>query len=258
VAALLGFDMSLGDLDQVFSVEYSAGDTVGSVRTLRGKAGGPFEGKVLWETCVATGSGHTYALDAGKFGTPEYALPVEIEGYQGTFSVEQVGKKCLLLWCAHYTTSDPDVMNEMLNAMIPGLLLSIAQRAADVCLLNTLTDAPPNSFPRTLAGITKGWVSAALGAPVVSFGLKVCEEGQLGLTVLILDIVYEDPASAAAGSRPSTVCVKMATEGPDMRALSTSWACHSKELNVYLNMTDKIPMAMPKVSLKPPPSPPPA
>ena len=54
--------------------------------------------------------------------------------------------------------------------------------------------------------------------------------------------------STRAGDR-KRACIgdcKCACIGDDIRALNTSWATNSKEINCYLNLRDEIPMAMPK------------
>eukprot|EP01051_Picozoa_sp_SAG22_P026727 SAG22_NODE_8582_length_643_cov_1.466912_1_plen_134_part_10 len=73
---------------------------------------------------------------------------------------------------------------------------------AGKCILNKLTDSPPSAFPDSLKDIEEGrtWLSAALGAPVASYSLHPCDEGQLGLTVLVNDIVYDPPAPSEPGS----------------------------------------------------------
>ena len=80
--------------------------------------------------------------------------------------------------------------------------------ANDVCLLNTLTETPPSTFPHSLAEITSEWLTEALGATVKSMDLNPSDEGQLGLTVIVNNIVY-DSAEEAQASRPSSVAIKI-------------------------------------------------
>eukprot|EP01047_Picozoa_sp_COSAG01_P064702 COSAG01_NODE_8611_length_2720_cov_1.495612_3_plen_175_part_00 len=148
--------------------------------------------------------------------------------------------------------------------------------------MNKLTGSSTNSFPHTLADVTADWLvsssrprppcaphhsvlyapgtcatltgagrvgacgraaqTSALGSPVESFDTHVCEEGQLGFTLLILNIKYTKPAE----EKPSSVCLKCACIGDDMRGLTTAWGTNSKEINCYLNLRDDIPMTMPK------------
>lgn len=164
------------------------------------------------------------------------------------------------------------------------LRLTHAQHRAttgDTCLMNVFTETPPSTYPKTLEEITKEWLvsadctsrltslsssslpllaadqqrapqSEALGSEVTSFTLKPCDEGQLGMTVLVLDIQYKEGGAdegepgSTRSARPSTVCLKGAHNGDDMRAMATSWGCHSKEINAYLNQRDEIPVTIPK------------
>ena len=65
VAPLIAFDTLIGNgpLAAIVACEVTAGDEIGSVRHITGIAGGPFEGKVLSETCLDNVNGHsTYLL----------------------------------------------------------------------------------------------------------------------------------------------------------------------------------------------------
>ena len=131
VVPLIGFDtvIEAGPLASIVTCEYTDGDSIGSVRHITGVPGGPFDGKILSETCLDNVNGHTYALNLGEWGSATYAMPVEVGGYVGTFSAEEVdASTCVLVWCAHYQSSDPALIKGMLEEMIGGSLAAIAEQ----------------------------------------------------------------------------------------------------------------------------------
>jgi hypothetical protein len=73
----------------------------------------------------------------------------------------------------------------------------------DTCILNKFTNSPPSNFPHTFAEMTKEWFELALDANISSLELSPCEEGQLGLTVVVHSIVYDPPRP----DRPASVAV---------------------------------------------------
>ena len=132
VVPLIGFDTLIegGPLAAIVTCEYTAGASVGSVRHITGVAGGPFDGKVLSEECLDNVNGHTYSLDLGEWGSATYAMPVEVDGYVGTFSCTEVdATTCTLSWCAHFQSSDPALIKGMLEEMIGGSLAAVVEQA---------------------------------------------------------------------------------------------------------------------------------
>jgi hypothetical protein len=83
--------------------------------------------------------------------------------------------------------------------------------------------------------------------PVKSFDTKLCSEGQAGVTVLLLDIVYGDGVDAA--SLPSSLAVKMHGPGVEQRMMMGGLGLYSKEAYMYneFNMGESLPVVTPKV-----------
>jgi hypothetical protein len=115
---------------------------------------------------------------------------------------------------------------------------------AGKCILNKLTDTPPSAFPDSLKDIEEGkaWLSEALGAPVASYSLHPCDEGQLGLTVLVNDIVYDPPAPG----KPGSVALKLHAQAAESRGFGSAMGAYNKELFFYMDIQKQIPLRTPE------------
>jgi hypothetical protein len=110
--------------------------------------------------------------------------------------------------------------------------------------LSKLTETPPARFPDSLADLENGqeWLSSALGAAVASFSLRPCDEGQLGLTVIVSDIIYVPPAP----EKPPSVAIKLHAQSEDSRALGATMGAYNKELYFYTVIQPQIPLRTPE------------
>ena len=81
----------------------------------------------------------------------------------------------------------------------------------------------------TAADFTPAWVSAVLDTEVKSFDTQICGQGQVGITVLILNIVY----SESKPSMPKSIAVKMHGSGEEQRKNSAAMGLYFKEIFVY-------------------------
>ena len=81
----------------------------------------------------------------------------------------------------------------------------------------------------TAADFTPAWVSAVLDTEVKSFDTQICGQGQVGITVLILNIVY----SESKPSMPKSIAVKMHGLGEEQRKNSAAMGLYFKEIFVY-------------------------
>ena len=96
------------------------------------------------------------------------------------------------------------------------------------------------------ADLTPEWVSNVLGAEVKSFKTKLCSQGQVGVTVLILDIEY---ATAVDASMPKSLAVKMHGPGEEQRKNSGAMGLYFKEIYAYhdFNIGKSVPLVCPEV-----------
>jgi hypothetical protein len=116
------------------------------------------------------------------------------------------------------------------------------------CLKNVFYLKPPTNLQLALkeSDFTPAWIGKLLNANVTKLGsTKLCSEGQIGVTVLCLGIEYENQAEAA--SRPSSIAVKMHGPAIAQRQQMSEAEFYSKELYVYNNMAQSIPVTMPNV-----------
>ena len=66
--------------------------------------------------------------------------------YQGTFSCEEINAStCVISWCAHYQTSDPAMLKGLLEEMIGGALVAIAEAATASGGRKAIPILPPES-----------------------------------------------------------------------------------------------------------------
>jgi hypothetical protein len=101
---------------------------------------------------------------------------------------------------------------------LPAAAPAAAPAKADTCLMNVFTDAPPSSFPHKLDDVTKEWLSAALGAAVTSFSLKVLAPGGKAIGAppciyFLSDSVQKYTAGRDSASPPPRGATRCATRG---------------------------------------------
>jgi hypothetical protein len=97
----------------------------------------------------------------------------------------------------------------------------------------------------TEADFTPAWVSSVLNTPVKSFDTKLCSQGQVGVTVLVLNIEYIE----AQPSMPKSIAVKMHGPGEEQRKNSGSMGFYFKEIYAYhdFNIAESVPLPCPEV-----------
>ena len=98
----------------------------------------------------------------------------------------------------------------------------------------------------TEADFTPAWVSGVLDTEVTSFKTKLCTQGQVGVTVLILDIEF---AGDVDESMPKSLAVKMHGPGEEQRKNSGAMGLYFKELYAYhdFNIKESTPVVCPEV-----------
>jgi hypothetical protein len=96
------------------------------------------------------------------------------------------------------------------------------------------------------ADFTPAWVSNVLNTEVKSFNTKLCSQGQVGVTVLILDIEYAEPQQP---SMPTSFAVKMHGPGEEQRKNSGAMGLYFKEIYAYhdFNIAKNVPLICPEV-----------
>jgi hypothetical protein len=120
---------------------------------------------------------------------------------------------------------------------------AVAPAPVDVCLANSfmpLADAP-SSFPRSVAELTTDWLSQALGAKVKSMDLNASDEGQLGLTVIVNNIEYENEQP----ERPSSVAIKLHCQEDGQLGMAVTFNAYCKEMYFYTQLQATLPLATP-------------
>lgn len=95
------------------------------------------------------------------------------------------------------------------------------------------------------ADFTNEWASSVLGTEVVSFRTHLCGMGQVGVTVLILDIEY----AKADASMPKSIAVKMHGQGEEQRKNCGTMGLYHKEIFAYhdFNIAESVPVVSPGV-----------
>ena len=85
--------------------------------------------------------------------------------------------------------------------------------------------------------ITPAWLSNVLdcrsGQAVKRFRTKLCDQGQVGVTVLLLDIEYVRIQNLAAAPLPKSLAVKMHGPGTEQRKNAAGTSLYSTEIFAY-------------------------
>eukprot|EP01052_Picozoa_sp_SAG31_P035764 SAG31_NODE_4360_length_3312_cov_2.190787_1_plen_157_part_00 len=81
----------------------------------------------------------------------------------------------------------------------------------------------------TEADLTPAWLSNVLDVEVKTFDTQLCGQGQVGVTVLLLNIEYSQPQP----KMPASLAVKMHGMGEDQRKNSGSMGFYYKEVYAY-------------------------
>eukprot|EP01047_Picozoa_sp_COSAG01_P044240 COSAG01_NODE_3985_length_5465_cov_3.480432_1_plen_345_part_00 len=98
----------------------------------------------------------------------------------------------------------------------------------------------------TEADFTPAWLSNVLDTEVKSLRTKLCGQGQVGVTVLLLDIEYATDVDA---SIPTSLAVKMHGPAAEQRKLSAQAGLYYKEIFVYhdFDVATSVPLSTPEV-----------
>ena len=93
--------------------------------------------------------------------------------------------------------------------------------------------------------VTPAWLSAVFEQEVKSFDTKLCTEGQVGITVLITNVVYAKQST----SMPTSLAVKMHGPGEEQRQQSGAFGLYFKEIYAYHDFAlhSSVPVSVPGV-----------
>jgi hypothetical protein len=98
-------------------------------------------------------------------------------------------------------------------------------------------------FPRTVEAIDNAWLSAVLGAEVISFSTTFLEGGVLSDAFKLHDIEYLEPSAGA----PRSVVAKLPCAVPARRENAVASGAYIKELNFFRELAADVPIRTPEM-----------
>lgn len=113
------------------------------------------------------------------------------------------------------------------------------------CVCSKHGDGAKVTIAVTEADMTPAWLSNVLDTEVKSFDTKLCGQGQVGVTVLCLNIEY----ASEQPSMPKSLAVKMHGPGEEQRKNSGNLGFYHKEVYAYhdFNIGNNVPLVCPDV-----------
>ena len=156
---------------------------------------------------------------------------------------------CTVTWNNSYLTSDKAASKAALLGFVPlmgaawaGVEAKInggdAGSGGSVCTKNVFLGAAASiqTFPSKPDGVTKEFLSGAIGTEVTGFESRVCAEGQVAMTVVCYNIQYADAHAHAAG-KPRGVALKIShTDGREQLFAPL----YEREMHVYSGWGDSV------------------